>query len=144
MKTKAIYAGSFDPLHTGHIAVVNKALKFVDKLLLVVSNNPDKNNIDNLLDRFEYVKNYFKNNENVEVIFNKNELIGNIAKRYKINLLIRSARNDADYQTELDIAAGNHTVNPELETILIIPDYEMIGISSTLIRHIKALEKEGN
>lgn len=140
MKKRAIYAGSFDPLHEGHISVINKALKLFDKLLIIVSNNPDKDNLNNLENRFKYIKNYFIKNNNIEVIYNKNQLIGNIAKEKNINFLIRSARNNLDYEIELDIAAGNHEVNNDLETILIIPDYEMIGISSTLIRHKKALK----
>ncbi|WP_029608728.1 pantetheine-phosphate adenylyltransferase [Mycoplasma simbae] len=139
---KAIYAGSFDPLHSGHQAVITKALKLVDHLIIVVSNNPDKNNLDNINERFEHIQNVYQTNPNVTVLCNKNELIGNIAKREGVNFLIRSARNNVDYQIELDIAAGNHEVNPDLETILIIPDYDMIGISSTLIRHKKALIKE--
>ncbi|TQC54154.1 pantetheine-phosphate adenylyltransferase [Mycoplasmopsis mucosicanis] len=142
MLTKAIYAGSFDPLHSGHQAVISKALKLVDHLIIVVSNNPDKNNLNNLEQRFNFIKNLYANNKNIEVLCNKNELIGNIAARLNVNFLIRSARNNTDYQNELDIAAGNHEVNPQLETILIIPDYEMIGISSTLIRHKQALKKD--
>ncbi|AIA29465.1 phosphopantetheine adenylyltransferase [Mycoplasmopsis californica HAZ160_1] len=138
---KAIYAGSFDPLHSGHKAVIIKALKLVEHLIIVVSNNPDKNNLSNLHQRYEEIKAMYANNTKITVIKNENELIGNIAKQHNVNFLIRSARNNIDYELELDIAAGNHQVNPDLETILIIPDYEMIGISSTLIRHKKALDK---
>ena len=46
MKKKAIYAGSFDPIHDGHLAVIKKALKMFDELLVIVSINPDKNNYD--------------------------------------------------------------------------------------------------
>lgn len=138
---KAIYAGSFDPLHNGHKNVIEKALKIVDELIIVVSQNPDKNNLKNIEERFEHVKKIYQNNSKITVICNKDDLIGNIAKKMNVKLLIRSARNDLDYKVELDIAAGNNQVYPGLETILIIPDYEMIGISSTLIRHKKALER---
>ncbi|MCT4469868.1 pantetheine-phosphate adenylyltransferase [Mycoplasma sp. HS2188] len=139
---KAIYAGSFNPLHDGHKAVIQKALKLVDKLVVVVSNNPDKNNLEGIEQRYLEIKQYYANDDRIEVIVNKNELIGNIAAKMGINFLIRSARNNLDYQIELDIAAGNNQVNKDLETILIIPDYDMIGISSTLIRHQNALKKD--
>ncbi|QBF34558.1 pantetheine-phosphate adenylyltransferase [Mycoplasmopsis phocirhinis] len=139
---KAIYAGSFDPLHDGHKAVIQKALKLIDELTIVVSNNPDKNNLQGIEQRYSKIKQYYANDARIKVIVNKNELIAHIAAKLGINFLIRSARNDIDYKTELDIAAGNNQVKGDLETILIIPDYKMIGISSTLIRHQKAIKKD--
>lgn len=141
MKKKAIYAGSFDPIHEGHLAVIKKALKMFDELLVIVSINPDKNNYDNLEERYLYVKKVLKDFKNVKVMINKNELIGDIAKRENCEFLIRSARNQTDFNYELVVAAGNHAVNHNLETILILPDYDMIDYSSSLIRHKEKLKE---
>ncbi|VEU75465.1 phosphopantetheine adenylyltransferase [Mycoplasmopsis maculosa] len=137
----AIYPGSFDPLHKGHIAIIEKALKLFDKIYVIVSVNPDKDNIDNIHYRFLNVKNELKNFSNVEVILNKDDFIANIAKKLETNFIIRSARNNVDYQYELILAAGNNSINNNLETILILPDYQDIEYSSTLIRHKSKLGK---
>ncbi|WP_029513805.1 pantetheine-phosphate adenylyltransferase [Mycoplasmopsis primatum] len=138
---KAIYAGSFDPLHEGHIEIIKKALKIFDKLFVIVSINPDKDNLENIEQRYDYVKKQLSSFNNVEVLINKNELIGNIAEELGVNFLVRSARNDTDYKYEIELAAGNHCVNNQLETVLIMPDYSMINYSSTLLRHKKKLGK---
>ncbi|MCA8845728.1 pantetheine-phosphate adenylyltransferase [Mycoplasmopsis bovis] len=140
MKT-AIYPGSFDPLHEGHIAIVKKALKIFDKLFVIVSVNPDKERINDIDTRFAEAKMKLKDFKNVDVLVNKNELIAEMAKKLGANFLIRSARNDTDFKYELTLAAGHNSINNDLETILIMPDYNMIEYSSTVIRHKQKLGK---
>ncbi|EGV00176.1 pantetheine-phosphate adenylyltransferase [Mycoplasmopsis columbina] len=140
MKKIAIYPGSFDPMHEGHLSVIDKALKLFDKLFVIVSINPDKNNLENIDERYLETKKMLSHyGDRIDVLINKNNLIGQIAKNLNVNFLVRSARNDTDYKYELELAAGNHEVNNELETILIIPDYKLIEYSSTLLRHKKKL-----
>ncbi|WP_406617071.1 pantetheine-phosphate adenylyltransferase [Mycoplasmopsis adleri] len=135
----AIYPGSFDPLHDGHISVLEKGLLLFDKIIMVVSINPDKDNLEGIEQRYQEAKAKLSKYPNVEVILNKNDLIANIAKQYHANFIIRSARNTTDYAYELELAAGNHALNNKLETILILPNYDMIDYSSTLIRHKEKL-----
>ncbi|WP_029906491.1 pantetheine-phosphate adenylyltransferase [Mycoplasmopsis opalescens] len=142
---KAIYAGSFDPIHDGHISVIKKALKLFDFLYVIVSFNPDKDNSSNIVKRFDHVKTILSNiSPNIEVLINKDAFIADIAREKKVNFLVRSARNDTDYNLEVDMAAGNKLINNDLETVLIIPDYSMLGVSSTLERHKSKLQKEKN
>lgn len=138
---KALYPGSFNPFHEGHLNILDKALKLFDEVIVIVSINPDKNNFSNLEERFELVCKKLKQYKNVKVIKNSNNLIANIAKELDANFLIRSARTTTDYEYELDLAAGNHSLNNDLETILILPDYDKIDYSSTLLRHKKILGK---
>ncbi|EFF41780.1 pantetheine-phosphate adenylyltransferase [Mycoplasmopsis alligatoris] len=140
---KAIYAGSFDPLHDGHVSILLKALKLFDYVYLVVSINPDKDNYSNLDLRYQKILQTIKkyNFTNVEVLLNKDDFIANIAKKYQVNFLIRSARNDVDFSYELELAAGNKHLNEDLETVLLVPDHQFINFSSTLIRHKEKLNK---
>ncbi|UUD35052.1 pantetheine-phosphate adenylyltransferase [Mycoplasmopsis caviae] len=142
MHKVAIYPGSFDPLHKGHISVVEKALKLFDNLIVIVSINPDKDNLENLDIRFNNVKNSLKDYKTVIVVKNENNLIAQIAKDYGANFIVRSARNNLDYNYELVLAAANNSLNKDLETILILPDYENIDYSSTLLRHKQKLGKK--
>lgn len=138
---KAIYPGSFDPFHKGHMSVVEKALKIFDYLLVVVSINPDKENQTPIDQRLKLVKTKLKHFKNVDVTFNSDRFIANIAAENNINFLVRSARNKTDFDYELELAAGNKYLNNRLETILIVPDFELINFSSTLERHKRKLGK---
>nr|WP_148207947.1 pantetheine-phosphate adenylyltransferase [Mycoplasma crocodyli] len=140
---KAIYAGSFDPFHKGHLELLKKSLKLFDYVYLVVSINPDKNNALNLDRRYKNVCDIVEKEKllNVEVLLNTNDLIANVAKKYGVNFLIRSSRNENDFQYEMELAAGNKHVNNDLETVILIPDYEYIEYSSTLERHKEKLGK---
>ena len=133
---KAIFAGSFDPIHKGHIKVIEKAAKIFDQIFVVVANNDFKNNQGDLEKRLDKVKEQIKL-ENV--IFDKLEdkYLGTYAKEKGIQFLIRSARNDLDFSYELDMAKLNKEINNELETILIIPDYENLEYSSSKFKNFK-------
>ncbi|VEU78243.1 pantetheine-phosphate adenylyltransferase [Mycoplasmopsis columbinasalis] len=136
----ALFPGSFNPIHEGHYAIIDKALKLFDQVVVLVSFNPDKNNLDNLEERFATVQAKLTHyGDKVVVLQNKNQLTADVARNLGIEFILRSARNDTDYSYELELAAGNKAVNPNLETILIIPDYDSINYSSTLIRHKKKL-----
>ncbi|WP_027334484.1 pantetheine-phosphate adenylyltransferase [Mycoplasma elephantis] len=136
---KALYPGSFDPIHEGHIQVIKKALKLFDEIIVVVSINPDKEEQTPINIRLKVVKESLADFKNVKVISNNNNLISHIAREMDINYIVRSARNKTDYNYELELAAGNHFENNALETILIMPNFEYINYSSTLERHKKKL-----
>lgn len=142
MIKKAIFPGSFDPIHKGHISVIEKALKLFNELIVIVSINPDKDNLGNLEEKYQSVKKTLKDYKTVTVVKNENDLIAQIAKEKNVKFLVRSARNNLDYDYELVLAAANHHLNSELETILIVPDYENIDYSSTLLRHKQKLGKK--
>lgn len=130
---KAIYAGSFDPFHSGHESIVNKSLKIVDKLLLVVANNPEKHN-SNIDDRKKILEDKYKNNGKVEVRkLNPGLLIAEYAKENGVNILVRSSRDVKDFEFELMMAIQNKKINHDIETILIMPDKANITIRSSLM-----------
>lgn len=137
----AIFAGSFNPLHKGHQSIISKGLKLFDKIYVIVSFNPEKD-YSNLEHSFTLVKDFYKNNKNIEVLLNKDRLIVDIAKELKIKFLIRSFRNLKDMRYELKMAKSNKLLNKEIETIFISPDFNLKNVSSSLIKkHKKEIEK---
>ena len=132
---KAIFAGSFDPIHKGHLKIIEKASKLFDELTVVVASNELKEKQEELEKRAELVKDRIIF-DNVKVVALEVEYLAHYAKEEGIKYLVRSARNDVDFKYELDMAKVNSQINDELETILIIPDYEDINISSTKIKAI--------
>lgn len=130
----AIYPGSFDPIHEGHMHIIKKSLDLFDKVIILVSNNKEKANQTNIDDRFNKVKELTKDIKNIEVHKNVDKTTAHWAKDKGIKFLIRSGRNDIDFKYELELAAANNYLNKNLETILIMPDYEKINFESRLIK----------
>lgn len=134
---RAIYPGSFDPIHQGHISIVKKGLKIFDEIFVIVTNNPEKKHEKTINERYEEAKKQFASTPNVYVEINESNLTADIANQKGIKFLIRSARNQTDFDYELELAAGNKHLNNRLETILIIPDYSDVNFSSRLMKQLK-------
>lgn len=143
-KTKiALFPGSFDPFHKGHESIVQKATELFDKLYVVVTYNPDKDNIERIEKNFEAIKNKYQENDKIVVLKNYFDLTADLAHQLNAKWLVRSARNQTDFNYELKLATANNALNNNLETIIIMPDYENSNISSTQIRqqHKEQIEK---
>ncbi|VEU59110.1 pantetheine-phosphate adenylyltransferase [Mesomycoplasma neurolyticum] len=132
---KALYPGSFAPFHEGHLSILKKALSIFDYVYLVITINPDKEIDFSFEKRKKIVEQAIVGLKNVEIIINDNNLTADIAKQLNVNWLIRSARNQIDFDYEIDLALSNKLQNNKLETILLVPDSENINKSSTLERH---------
>ncbi|MGL5521946.1 MAG: pantetheine-phosphate adenylyltransferase [Metamycoplasmataceae bacterium] len=141
---KAIYPGSFNPFHEGHISVVEKALKLFDFIYIVITFNPDKKEKNDFNKNKKIVENIYKNNKKIKVLVNENELTSQLAKKLEANFLIRSFRTELDLNYEVDLAFSNNYLNNDLETILFFPSYKTNKVSSTIKRHIDYINKKNN
>ncbi len=131
---KALFPGSFDPIHKGHIEIIKKAIKLFDIVVVVVTNNEEKKSASPIKKRFNHAKSFLKEIENIEIITNSNMLTADLAKKMGIKWIIRSGRNNTDFNYELELAAGNKSLNQDVETVIIFPNYEDIDYSSRLIK----------
>ncbi|MGZ9431441.1 pantetheine-phosphate adenylyltransferase [Mycoplasma sp. CB776] len=138
---KAIFAGSFDPFHEGHLNILQKALKVFDFIYVVITRNPDKKQISSFQEKKSIVQQKIDKLKNVEILINDKELTAEFAKKLDVKFLIRAARNDIDFSYELELAYGNKEIYSELETIVFFPDEKNREISSTLERHKKIYDK---
>lgn len=129
---KAIYVGSFDPLHNGHISIIKKALKITQKLIVVVANNPEKSS-SSLKMRFLNVKKMLAIYPSVDVKKMETGLIAEFAKINDVKFLIRSARDEKDFNFELMMAIQNKKINKNIETILVFPNKSTIKIRSSIL-----------
>ena len=143
MKKIAIYPGTFDPITYGHIDVIKKSLKIVDKIIVAISNNNEKNYLFTADERIEIVKNaLFKDlnfNKKKILVISFNSLTTNLCKKYKSNIILRGLRAVSDFEYEFQLAGMNRKLNEKIETIFLMSDVDNQVISSRLVKEIADL-----
>ena len=148
MKKTAIYPGTFDPITYGHIDVIKKALKIVDKLIVAISEVNQKKNLFTVVERIEIVrKALFKDlkfNKNKIKIISFNSLTTNLCNKYKSNIILRGLRAVSDFEYEYQLAGMNKKLNKNIETIFLMSDVNNQIISSRLIKEITELNGDVN
>ncbi len=139
---KAIFPGSFDPIHDGHLNIIKKASSLFSKLYVVITNNLEKSNQTNIKARSEQAAIACQNlNLNIEIVINDQMLTSDFAKQLEAKYIIRGLRNNNDLKYEMELAFANKQLNKDLETIFFITDYGLNEISSTFLNQIKQLKK---
>ena len=140
MKNIAIYPGTFDPITFGHIDVIKKSLKIIDKVIVGISDGNQKNFLFSLDERIEIVKRAlykdlkFKKNK-VDII-KFNTLTTDLCKKYKSNIILRGLRAVSDFEYEFQLAGMNRKLNNQVETIFLMSDVENQIISSRFVKEI--------
>lgn len=136
---KGIFAGSFDPISNGHIDIILRSLSFLDKLIVLIGINPNKNTTFPLNKRKSFIsESLFERTSrysDVEVD-SYDGLVVNYAKEHGASLLIRGVRNSSDFEYESNLAAGNKILAPEIETIYIPCNPQLSVVSSSMIKEI--------
>lgn len=131
----AIFAGSFDPPTLGHVNLIERGLRVFDKITIAVGNTISKTARLTVADRVELLNEIFEKNPKVEIeIFNG--LLTQFAKSKGITTLLRGLRTNSDFEYEMQMAAANQFLAPEIETVFLMTEGRFSHISSTLIKEI--------
>ena len=138
MKNVGIYPGSFDPIHKGHIDIINRATKLVDKLYIAVADSPHKHPLFNLEERKDMIENEFSSNKDIEVIAFDNLLI-DLANSLKAKILIRGLRVVSDFEYEFQMLGMNRQLDSNIETVFLMADAQRQSISSNFVKEIARL-----
>ena len=143
MLKSAIYPGTFDPITFGHIDVIKKSLKVVDKLIVAITDNIHKDYLFTIDERIEMVKkslfNDLRLNKSKIKIVTFDDLTVKICKKYKASIIIRGLRAVSDFEYEFQLAGMNRKLNKNIETIFLMSDVENQIISSNLVKEIANL-----
>ncbi len=140
MKNVAIYPGTFDPITYGHIDVIKKSLKFLDRVIVGISDGNQKNFLFSIEERIEIVKKaLFKDlkfsPKKINVI-SFDTLTTDLCNKYKSNIILRGLRAVSDFEYEFQLAGMNRKLNNKVETIFLMSDVENQIISSRFVKEI--------
>ena len=132
---KAVYPGSFDPLTNGHLDIIKRASKIFDKLYVLVSFNINKKYAFKEEERVEMIRKCTKDIPNLEVVA-YDGLVVEFCKTNQIPVIIRGMRNYQDYEQEFSLYQFNKEINPNVETLMMLPSASNINVSSSAIKEL--------
>ena len=131
----AIYPGSFDPVTSGHLNIIQRAAKIFDKLIVCVMVNAGKNPMFTLEERVDLIRRVTKSLPNVEVD-SSNELLADYAKRRGSCVIVKGLRAGSDFENEFQMALINHKINPELDTMFLTAESQYMYLSSSTVKEL--------
>jgi pantetheine-phosphate adenylyltransferase len=136
--TVAIYPGSFDPLTNGHLDVIARGSKLVNRLIVAVLTNTQKAPLFSVSERLDIIREATGGLPNVTVAGFEGLLV-DYAAAQNATVIIRGIRAISDYENELQMALLNRRMRPEIETVFLMASEEYSFVSSRMVREISQL-----
>ncbi len=133
-KIKAVYAGSFDPIHNGHLDIIIRALSIFDEIIVAILINEEKEYLFTLEERVKLIKKTIKNPKLKVETFSG--LLVDFMKLKGAKIILRGLRAVSDFEYEFQMALMNKHLNPEVETFFMVPSEEYTYISSKLVKEV--------
>ena len=143
MNNIGIYPGTFDPITNGHIDVVKRSLKLVNKLIIAVSNDYTKDYLFSSEERISIIKKALfhdlkLNNKKIKIL-SFNTLTTTLCDKHNASIIFRGLRAVSDFEYEFQLAGMNRKLNNNIETIFLMSDVENQIISSKFVKEIVRL-----
>ncbi|WP_417477823.1 pantetheine-phosphate adenylyltransferase [Maricaulis sp.] len=144
MTRTALYPGTFDPLTNGHLDIIGRAVKLVDRLIIGVAINAAKQPLFTLDERVEMVRSQaaqFSDHAVIEVMPFEG-LLMHFAEQVGAQSIVRGLRAVSDFEYEFQMVAMNQQLNDDIETVFLMADPRHQAISSRLVKEIASLGGE--
>ncbi len=135
MKKIAVFPGSFDPITTGHIELINRALPLFDEIVIAIGVNTKKQYLFSLEQRMEWLEKVFEKEPKIKVS-HYTGLTVNFSQSINAQYMLRGLRNASDFDYEKTISQLNTIIGNGLETVFLISSPGYSHISSTIVREI--------
>ncbi|MDE3136457.1 MAG: pantetheine-phosphate adenylyltransferase, partial [Acidobacteriota bacterium] len=131
----AVCPGSYDPVTYGHLDLIERGARVFDRLIVAVLRNIQKEPLFNLAERVEMLKEATRHLENVEIDVFEGLLV-DFARKRGARVVVRGIRAVSDYEYELQMALMNRKMEPQIETVFMLPAEAFSFLSSSLVKEI--------
>jgi len=131
-----VYPGTFDPITRGHMDIIRRGAKLVDRLVIGVTTNPSKSPMFSLDERLAMVEREVAEVEGDIRVVAFDALLMTFAERQEANVIVRGLRAVADFEYEYQMAGMNQQLNDRIETVFLMADVSLQPIASRLVKEI--------
>lgn len=135
---RALFPGTFDPVHYGHVDIARRAARLFDEVFVAVYDRPLKNLLFSPEERLSLVKQTFENESKIQVI-GYSGLTVDVCREIDAQVIVRGLRVFSDFEYEFRMALANHRLAPDIEVVALITHEEHTFLSSTTVREIASL-----
>jgi len=132
-----VYPGTFDPITLGHMDIIRRGAKLVDRLVIGVTTNPSKSPMFSLDERMAMVRREIAAVGDAAIdVVSFDSLLMDFAEAQGANMIVRGLRAVADFEYEFQMAGMNQQLNDEIETVFLMADVSLQPIASRLVKEI--------
>ncbi|WP_423604342.1 pantetheine-phosphate adenylyltransferase [Sphingomonas sp. MS122] len=131
-----VYPGTFDPITLGHMDIIRRGAKLVDRLVIGVTTNPSKNPMFSVEERMAMVRREVEGIEGEIHVVSFDSLLMDFAEREGASVIVRGLRAVADFEYEYQMAGMNQQLNSRIETVFLMADVSLQPIASRLVKEI--------
>ena len=135
MEITAVYPGSFDPPTNGHLDIVERALTVFSRIIVAVVRNPAKETLFSLEERIEMLRSIYDGNDSIEVAGYEGLLVDFVIER-NAKAILRGLRAVSDFEYEFQMALMNRRLQPEINSVYLMPSLEYEYLSSSLVKEV--------
>jgi pantetheine-phosphate adenylyltransferase len=138
MEKRAVYPGFFDPITNGHVDIILRGLRVFEKIVVAVLKNPKKEALFSTKDRVAMIQEIFAHQPDIEVkVFDG--LLVDFVRRHKAKIVIRGLRAVSDFEYEFQMALMNRQLDPEIETLYMMPSVNYSFLNSSVVKEVFSL-----
>jgi len=134
----AVYPGSFDPIHLGHVAIVERAVRIFPKVIVAVLENTTKGVLFSPAERLQMMNELWSGDPTIQVM-SFSGLLVNFLREIGSSIVIRGMRAVSDFEYEFMMAQMNRRLYPDAETVFLTPREEYTYLSSRVVKEVVAL-----